>query len=335
MGTPPQKNILRIDTGSETIGFENPRSDECQQSNHPCWEYGSYDNLTSSTAVYVSIGYQSSISNHATGVFVNDTIRFGGADVTDFMFGTWDEVPTISAIPAPDTGILGLGATCYTAACDSYPGFIQQVFERGVAGSRAYSVYLGPDEPGATGSLILNGIDTAKQAGPVHTLPMTDPASSLSNRSPNWANYTSFTFSNASGPFVVPADPHFNRGWLDTGNKYFGVDIDTFLYAADYYGFQFTSGESPDHFPVDCSFRHRNDASLTVTFAPGVEFEISMDRFVAQLEDGTCGTYLNPYGASFGVPFLRNLYVVFDMDRAEVQLSRAAYTHDSHIVPIR
>ncbi|KAB5533375.1 aspartic peptidase domain-containing protein [Coniochaeta sp. 2T2.1] len=306
-GTPGQRNVLKVDTGSPSIGVENPRSNDCQQSNHPCAQYGSYDNLTS----------------------------FADVSVSDFLFGTWDHVGANYFITAPDTGILGLGQICDTAACDLIPTFVQQLFDRGVIGSRAFSAYLGPDEPLVVGTLLLNGVDKAKQSGPVHTIPMKGPASFTTDQTPNIVNYTSFTFANSSGSFAVAAQEGANSGFLDTGNPYFSVDQQTFEAAADYFGIKFDPTVFPDNYQVHCSFRQRADASITTTFAPGVAFTMTMDRFVTLLDDGKCVTYLSPGGPAFGDAFLRSMYVVFDIDNAEVCLSYAAYSEKTDIVAVK
>lgn len=335
VGTPGQRNVLKVDTGSPTIGFENPRSNDCQQSNRPCLQYGSYDNLTSSTAVYLDNSYNDLLVNHAFGSHINDTLRFANVLLPEFLFGTWDEVLANFFISAPDTGILGLGQICLTEACDSLPTFIQQLYDRGVIGSRAFSVYLGPDDRGVIGTLLLNGVDRAKQSGPVHTIKMNDPTSYMTDQTPNIVNYTSFAFTNSTGSYTNLAREGENSAFLDTGNPYFSIDPQTFAAVVDYYGLRYDPSVFPDNYEVDCSFRSRTDASITVTFAPGVVFEMTMDRFVTMLDDGKCVTYLAPDGPAFGDPLLRSLYVVFDIDNAEVRLSYARYTDESDIVAIR
>jgi hypothetical protein len=48
VGTPPQTEYLKVDTGSPTISFLDSRSSFCEQANHPCVTYGTFDNETSS-----------------------------------------------------------------------------------------------------------------------------------------------------------------------------------------------------------------------------------------------------------------------------------------------
>ena len=48
VGTPPQTEYLKVDTGSPTISFLDSQSSFCEQANHPCVRYGAFDNETSS-----------------------------------------------------------------------------------------------------------------------------------------------------------------------------------------------------------------------------------------------------------------------------------------------
>jgi hypothetical protein len=59
VGTPPQTEYLKVDTGSATISFLDSRSSFCNQSNHPCETYGSFGNETSSYVSTTVEPYQS------------------------------------------------------------------------------------------------------------------------------------------------------------------------------------------------------------------------------------------------------------------------------------
>ena len=48
VGTPPQTEYLKIDTGSPRYSFLNPRNQVCQGAEHPCREFGTFNNKTSS-----------------------------------------------------------------------------------------------------------------------------------------------------------------------------------------------------------------------------------------------------------------------------------------------
>jgi hypothetical protein len=48
VGTPPQKNYLKVDTGSPTYSFINSTNSYCTQSSQPCKKWGTFNNKTSS-----------------------------------------------------------------------------------------------------------------------------------------------------------------------------------------------------------------------------------------------------------------------------------------------
>jgi hypothetical protein len=48
VGTPPQKEYLKVDTGSPTYSFINPNNTVCTASSKPCKKYGTFNNKTSS-----------------------------------------------------------------------------------------------------------------------------------------------------------------------------------------------------------------------------------------------------------------------------------------------
>ena len=47
VGTPPQRMVLKVDSGSPTYSFVDPRNPVCAYATQPCVEYGAFDNLTS------------------------------------------------------------------------------------------------------------------------------------------------------------------------------------------------------------------------------------------------------------------------------------------------
>ncbi len=257
VGTPGQRSVLKVDPGSPTMGFENPRSNACQQSNQPCVEYGSYDNLTSSTAAYVGDSYRDLLSNLASGSLINDTIKFGDLTLPNFHFGTWDTVDAHFFITSPDTGILGTGQICTTSACDLYPTFIQQLFDRGL-----WALEHTPSTLALTTlARLLTSYRTAStarsRAGRSTPFRWSIQLPTLPVKPRTRSTSTSFTFTTSTGSFTAPAIPGENSAPLDTGNPYFSLNLDTFMNVANYYGIDWQLGSAPINFPVDCSFRSR------------------------------------------------------------------------------
>jgi hypothetical protein len=90
VGTPPQNNILKADTGSWTIGLETPNNTDCISPDKPCELYGTFDNLLSSTLVYISDYYNDLVGDHGQGDILNNTITIGGLTVPNFEFSVID-----------------------------------------------------------------------------------------------------------------------------------------------------------------------------------------------------------------------------------------------------
>jgi hypothetical protein len=108
VGTPPQPNILKADTGSWTIGLETPNNTDCASPDKPCELYGTFDNLTSSTSVYISDYYNDLVGDHGQGDILNDTITMGGLTVPNFEFGVIDiNYLNGEILPSPQLGIIG------------------------------------------------------------------------------------------------------------------------------------------------------------------------------------------------------------------------------------
>lgn len=333
VGTPPQKNILKFDTGSPTIGLQYVRSNECLQSNTPCALYGAYDNETSSTSFWAGGKYQDLLVDHASGSYHNDTFSFAGITADNMYFGMKENVFAGYALDQPDAGIFGTGQNCWDDTCTGYPSFLQQLYDRKILSTRAYSVYLGPDEPDAVGTLLLGGRDKAKQGGPVHTIPMVDPKSSEANNAPFYVNLTSYsvTFDGKTTELDIGTGV---TGILDTGNPAWGLPAPVWVYVSAYLGINTSDTAWSIPFAVDCKYRKPTNDFLTVGFLNNATISLTMDRLVTQLNETSCGTYAMGVKTVLGDVFLRNVYAVLDMDKQTVDLSEVKYTSDTDIVAL-
>lgn len=57
VGTPSQKEYLKVDTGSPRYSFLDPRNPVCSRTSQPCRTFGTFDNLTSSYVTTIDIFY--------------------------------------------------------------------------------------------------------------------------------------------------------------------------------------------------------------------------------------------------------------------------------------
>ncbi|TFB01690.1 hypothetical protein CCMA1212_006298 [Trichoderma ghanense] len=201
VGNPPQRSWLKIDTGSPTIGFVSPRSNLCLRPDAPCEALGTYDNLTSSTAVVAFPdggypNYSDGLLDGANGILVNDTLT----QVNPFA------------------GIMGLSAICFDSSCTVCPTLVQQLADQGIMQTRAFSIYLGENRPDAVGHLLIGGVDEAKREGPVFTQKLDKP----------WGmEYLSFTLDKDGKKTVWSMGPGNETDW-DTGASYWGLPTDVF-----------------------------------------------------------------------------------------------------------
>lgn len=343
VGNPPQRSFLKIDTGSPTIGFNSPRSNLCLRQDFPCDVLGTYDNLTSATAVVSFPGlypnYNDYLLDGGSGIFVNDTIRFSGLSLENFLFGSTDSFNLAVRLLQvnPVAGIMGLGALCFTGPqCDIYPTLVQQLADRGILKTRAFSMYLGPDGPDAVGHLLLGGVDKAKQHGPIFTQSLDSP----------WeVEYSSFTlkqYGSTPTSTVFSIGPGNTTTW-DTGAASWGLPTAVFDAVAKVLGIPADVDLKTNPYEVDCKHRENVDTVLEVGFPGNATIKVPVGRLVTKLESDRCVTFIlpgvgspdpSPVATVFGTPFLRSVYATYNLDTLEVSFSQVKYTDEEHVVAI-
>ncbi|KAL7929336.1 aspartic endopeptidase [Trichoderma chlorosporum] len=330
VGNPPQKVIISADTGSPTYAFESPRYAVCQQG--LCSAYGTYDNTTSATTKWLNGGYSDFLSDHGFGSFINDTLQVGGITVEDMMFGVVELNLASFPINTQQAAIFGLGAFCQTKACDTYPTFLNQLYEHGVISRRAFSVYLGPNDADAKGSLLLGGIDLAKRQGPVHKLNVLDPTTPAANEQPNWISLSSLELQLANGTNVTSTYDNGTYALWDTGSPGWYVQQDMFDALTSYWGL--SNPDPNDTLFVDCKFREPSNDSIAVNLGPGVVINVPLSSLPIDNGDGTCTAPVAPFGTLLGDAYLRNVYFTFDYEDLTIEFSLAKYTNETNIVKI-
>jgi hypothetical protein len=270
--------------------------------------------------------------DHGFGSFVNDTLSFGGVTLTDMMFGVVETNFASFPIDTQQTAIFGLGAFCQTKACDTYPTFLNQLYQHGAISRRAFSVYLGPNDPDAVGSLLIGGIDLAKRQGPVYKLDVQDPTIIAANLQPNWVSLSSLELQLANGTKTTSTYDNGTYALWDTGNPGWYVQQDMFDALISYWGL--TNPDLDNDLVVDCKFREPSNDFIAVNLGQGAIINVPLSSLPVDLGDGTCTVSIFPYGAALGDPFLRNLYFTFDYETLTIEFSLAKYTNETNIVKI-
>lgn len=65
VGTPPQTEYLKVDTGSPRYSFMDPRNSVCMEASKPCSEFGTFDNTTSSYVINIHLFHHQCLITYA------------------------------------------------------------------------------------------------------------------------------------------------------------------------------------------------------------------------------------------------------------------------------
>ncbi|KAK1977267.1 aspartic peptidase domain-containing protein [Colletotrichum cereale] len=173
VGTPGQKAMLHIDTGSSDTWVLDGQADLCS-SRSMQRQYGTgctdtFNSSLSSTFKVVSAnGFDVTYfdGKHIRGDYVQDVVGFDGKTIRDQQLG-------LAVQTTKGAGLLGLGFTEATTAQREYPTILDNMVTQGQIGRKAYSIWLN-DLSSAEGTVLFGGVDTEKYIGKLATLPLVD-----------------------------------------------------------------------------------------------------------------------------------------------------------------
>lgn len=232
--------------------------------------------------------------------------------------------------------IAGLGMSCDTRKCDSSMTLIQQLYDRKFIGSRAFSLYLGPNEDEVTGELLLGGINLAKRSGSTFKVSMVDPLDPEVYNMPNRVYVHGYRFEVGRKDEVVfpSANANGTVTLLDSGSPRMYLPQAVFDFLIQYFGLR-SSGFDPNstHYRVDCKFRRKGKAAMYVQFDGGKEIAVLLHTLPTKDGD-QCFLDIGRWDGLLGDPFLRNTYATFNYDDLTVELSQANYAGGTNIVKI-
>lgn len=354
VGTPPQRNIILLDTGSFSFTFENPNSQLCKQADQPCAAYGSYDNATSSTAVYAGFPASDGVQDFGYGSSINDTVILGEVhqtlSIANATVGHLDFFGSTHPLTAPQTGFLGMRAQCLERICHGPNiGFLEQLYGKSLIEKRAFSIYLGPDAPDATGAMIVSGLDRAKQASAFVNVPMADVGNAtVTQNSTNYIYQSSYSVTlegdgttagssrSTTTKFIINNDDKLML--IDTGVSRWDMPHDVFVNGvAPFFGIEVDPNEyqfAP--FAVDCSYRIASwSNTVNVYFNNDADvIKVPLAGLVTEFAPGQCILNVDGTGGIFGAPFLRNVLSVYDNEALTVSFSQVKYTDEEDIIAL-
>lgn len=245
---------------------------------------------------------------------------------------------------------MGIGYSALEATASngqSYPNVPEILKDAGVTQSRLYSVFLN-DVGVNSGSILFGGVDQSKYTGSLVTLNLlpeihsnyiyqfittvTAFSTSVNGKSANIVSggTDSITAYGNSNPALAVL--------LDTGSSAWTVPTNVYNAVIKQFSYVDRNGY--------CSCSHRTSGdTLTLTFGGKVQITVPAEEFIVPVYDPTtdlpvqysnngdqmCAFMLSPPSSSDGQGFLtlgdavlRSMYVVFDLDNAQVSLAQAS-----------
>lgn len=353
VGTPPQDQVVILDTGSSDLYFDASTASSCESTGPYSCRGGTFDHSKSSSynVVAQSPAFNTSFGDGSTAVgpFASDFVGIGDVMIDGVQFGVAEEVNSTTGYAI---GLMGVGYSENEATRHQYPNMPEVLKTAGVINSRLYSVYLN-DVGQTSGSILFGGIDKSKYTGDMVTLDLLPDAvtsqvdqfiSVVTDLSATVGGKTSQIFSDGSSGIAAYSRSDSSLPvLLDTGSSAWSVP-------EDYYN----QGIAPVFTYVDqqgaCSCEHRDsDDSITLTFGGEIKITVPAREFIAPLYNSTTNepvpydtagnqacvfmiTPASPTGEGFqtlGDAVLRSMYVVFDLDNGQVSLAQAAVNSTS------
>jgi hypothetical protein len=219
---------------------------------------------------------------------------------------------------------------------------MQELKNKSVINRQSVSLYLGPDVWNTTAAqMILGGYyDASKFAGPRVTVPMSDPFNvSTSNGQTNSVNVTKLTVTSRDNTKISRSFGNGEVGTpvlLDSGAPtiFLPEPLTNAILKAFGNASQWNGGSVPAYI-VDCKYQTENSGHFTAHFDNGATVTVPLSDFVTKFADGSCATYVFPIGdgptlRSFGDPWLRAVYTVFDQEAKRVTMGPVKHTSSVH-----
>lgn len=320
---------VQLDTGSSDLWVNTQEGSEtiCNSNLFGQCQSGTYNANSSFSYRYVNSDFNISYASgrRVTGDYVTDYLHIGEyLVINQFQFG-------IGYDSTMQNGILGIGYPANEATVQQggqqYPNLPQRLVDDGHIQTMAYSLWLN-DLHAATGSILFGGIDTAKFAGDLVTVPIR-PGSprfiiGLSGVGQN-GDATSM-----SGNINLDA-------LLDSGSTYTYLPDDL---TQDIYKVVGAELVNVTNFPgglkaavIDCS-EAQSDRVFNFQFATNKVLKVGMNELVqreSNIEDAKCVFGILPVSDNaeaisvIGDTVLRSAYVVYDLQNDQISLAQTVF----------
>lgn len=287
-----------------------------------CTSNGVFDpnNLSSfvrnETADPFSIEYKGGA--FAQGYWGSDVVKLGSYAVDDCVFAV--------ATRATSQSVMGIGLTENESSSGgskgkdsgfTYPNFPSRLRQDGIIRSHTYSIFLGPNNA-SEAKLLFGAVDHGRYDGDLKRVKLVNIYKDF--------DYPLLRFDIILDGILGDGFIHQDQtsALLDTGSTLLLLPWGYVKKLRDFFD---PHGELPsDHseslYKIDC--KYLNLTELVSFYFSGIRLKMPVRDLVFQ--SGGCYLGVKPTSTSsiLGANFLRNIYVVFDMDNKEVALAQAA-----------
>nr|XP_014717259.2 pepsin A [Equus asinus] len=307
IGTPAQEFTVIFDTGSSNLWVPSTYCSSLACSNHN--RFNPEDSSTyEATSESVSITYG---TGSMTGVLGYDTVRVGGIEDTNQIFGLSESEPGSFLYYAPFDGILGLAYPSISAS-GATPVF-DNMWDQGLVSQDLFSVYLSSDDE--SGSVVMfGGIDSSYYSGSLNWVPVSNEG------------YWQITVDSITMNGESIACSGGCQAIVDTGTSLLAGPLSAIDNIQSYIG---ASEDSSGEAVISCS---SIDSLPDIVFTlNGVEFPLSPSAYILQ-EDDSCisgfeGMDVDTSSGELwilGDVFIRQYFTVFDRANNQVGLAPVA-----------
>lgn len=337
IGTPPQKFNVQLDTGSSdfwVIGSSNPYCRSNKQmldlddsSTYNCSFSGLYKSNESSTYHYNNSNFHMEYADQgiAKGDWVTDDVKIKNVSISNFSFGVGNYANS-------SIGVMGVSydraeVSLVQETPVMYDNLPLKLVREGIINIPAFSVWLN-DIKTLKGNVLFGGVDHSRYSGNLVKMPILPEAPGANLATSFIVNLTSVKTDRDLAIYSEPI-----KALLDTGSSLTHLPAK----AVESIYSQF-SGEYDSTYETkvtDCYY----GGYLNFTFAAGITIQVPYSSLLVPLQDrqGKCAIGVQKsdeweFYATLGDTFLRNAYVVFDLQNNEVAMAQANFaTGESQI----
>ncbi|EEQ39053.1 hypothetical protein CLUG_03179 [Clavispora lusitaniae ATCC 42720] len=272
----------------------------------------------------------------ARGFWGTDYVSIDTANVSDVSFAVVNETDS-------GFGVLGIGLpgleTTYSGTSGSYmyENFPMRLKSSGVIHKNVYSLYLNKADA-QSGSVLFGGVDHAKYTGQLTTVPLVNIYSKY-YKNPIRLDVALDSISFESTSSNITAYKGNLAALLDSGTTYSYLPTSVFERFINVVNAQ---SSSIGLYQLSCSY-NTDSASVVFNFS-GAQIKVPLSDLVMTYRNRCYLTVLEqssssssssssstPEYAVLGDNFLRNAYVVYNLDDYEISLAQAKYTDEEDI----